>query len=85
MFGDWKPTVVVELSEDGPVWIAECKELDYMGCGKTVEEVKHNFTEGLQMTILMHRTLRQPHSCKVCRGRWVMPKFDWRFVEGEPA
>ena len=82
--GDWKPTVVVELSHEDDGWFANCKELDYFAGGQTVEQVKHNFTEGLQMSILLHMKLPKPHSCVLCKSRGLL-NFDWKFVEGEPA
>lgn len=75
---------MVELEEEAGQWLANCPELDYMACGDTVESAKANFSDGLEATILLHGKLRQPHSCAVCRGRFVMPKFDWRFVDSEP-
>lgn len=44
----------VMLLPDGEGWFAQGLEIDYFACGKTLEETKANFANGLCLTVNEH-------------------------------
>ena len=78
---DWKPNIDVTVERDGDGWFAECKSLDYVACGSTVEETKEHFRDGVMATAMLHRErLSSRHRCKICAATGkglITPSFDW--------
>jgi predicted HicB family RNase H-like nuclease len=44
-------TLNVSIEKDGDGYFAQAIEIDYAGCGMTIEEAKKNFLEGLILTL----------------------------------
>jgi len=47
---------VMLLQDDGG-WFAQGLEVDYASCGKTIDEAKDNFANGLVLTVCEHLTM----------------------------